>query len=150
MQKKRIAALVRMLSSNHDGEVLAAVSALRKMCSLNDLGNLIEGTKQEGAMTEEEMKLIYDTGYELGYEKGLLKGKEDAKRTLHDPYEDIFDNSSEEQRVLYCQKHKEKLTGGKDRAFVDNMVNWSTVLHRRATPAQLKWLNDIYRRLGGV
>jgi flagellar biosynthesis/type III secretory pathway protein FliH len=77
LNRKRVAALVRLLSSNQDGEVLNCVNALKKVCNLNELGNEIESGKNNG-ISKEDMEYLYNTGHQDGYDKGYSKGKKDG------------------------------------------------------------------------
>jgi hypothetical protein len=147
--RKRVAALVRLLASDNKGEVDNCIGMLKKVCNLNDLGNEIEKGKSNNSLSKEQMQELYDAGLNDGYIKGKKDGIEEGKKfAKRNTFEEVPD-SDEQLRVLHCNKHKERLKT-KDREFVDNMVNWSTVLNKPLTPAQGAWLNSIYKRLGGT
>lgn len=162
MNNKRVAQLIRMFSSNSDGELLAAMYQLKKLCSsdnisMNDLGNMIEnglnGTNgnSKGKLSTEEMKLLYETGLQDGDERGYKRGLEEGKILARRPgvFDDVLDHSDEQTRVSYVEKRKDKLKGSKEREFIDNIVHRSMKLNKPLTPGQLQWFNDIYKRLGG-
>jgi hypothetical protein len=144
--KKRISQLVRMLSSSHQGEVIAVRDAIQKLCSFNDLGDLIEGGS---SLSQAEMQTIYNAGFEDGNKHGFEKGKQEGKANLGRPFQDVIDNSTEQERIVFCQKHKDRLQKKREKEFIENLVHWTTVLKRNLTPGQVQWLNDIYTRLGG-
>jgi cell shape-determining protein MreC len=161
LDKKKISAIVRRLASDNQGEVIACVTALRKMCNLNDLGDLIEkGTVEVtgNSLSKEEMQYIYNQGFKDGVHKGLndaVKGK-GVNSTANSnsngssespPWEDVS-GSKQEEMVRYCEKHKLKL-GQKERGFVESIYQRYTAQQKPLTPPQLKWLKDIYLRLGG-
>jgi hypothetical protein len=149
--KKRVAALIRLLSSDHQGEVLSAVAALRKVCLLNELGDVIEGgaeTGGSGKCSKEEMQKVYNAGYEHGWDGGIKRGREEGKHGPH-RFQTVF-GVEDVQKVVYCQQHKDKLTRLKERNFVDSLVKWTTVLRKPLTPAQARWLNAIYAKLSGT
>jgi hypothetical protein len=147
---KRVAALIRLLSSDQQGEVLAAVAALRKVCSLNELGDLIEGSagaSGSGTLSNEKIQKIYEFGFKHGYDDGIKKGREEGRHSLHG-FQTVF-GAGDIQKVSYCLKHKDRLTRFKERNFVVSLVHWTTVLRKPLTPAQGRWLNAIYGKLGG-
>jgi len=144
------------MSSDSDGEIVACVNALRKYCNLNDLGNLIEGNSNgEDKMSKKDMQYLYDAGYkdglEAGKKQGFKDGLEEGKKVVYrgNPFEDVLDNSDEESKVIYCDKHKSRLKSENEKDFVESCLARVRVYHKALTPPQLKWINDIYKRLGG-
>jgi hypothetical protein len=156
LDKKKVAAIVRRLASDNEGEVIACITALRKVCNLNDLGSLIEEGSVEvtgSKLSKEEMQYCYDQGFKDGVHKGLndaVKGK--GVNTTYSngttpPWEDVA-GGKQEETIRYCEQHKLKL-GQKEKGFVESCFHRFTVLRKPLTPPQMKWLNDIYHRLGG-
>jgi hypothetical protein len=149
--RKRIAALVRLLASDQDGEVLNAAAALKRICSLNEIGDIIE-TGGTAKISNDEMQKIWDHGFEEGYETGLKKAKS-LYETVgvnknNKSREGIFGNPGEDgKKALYCQKHKNVLKKSKEKEFVDDMVNWTIGMGRPLSPAQASWLNSICSKL---
>jgi hypothetical protein len=147
-----------MISSNHQGEVMAAKTAVEKICSFNDIGDLIEA----GGITNAEMQKIWDAGdkngFKRGYEKGLQEGKLNSNSSRPPPSshkkEDIFFDIGDKpdiikEKIQFCEKHKNKLRTDREKEFIDNIINWTRTLNKPLTPGQENWLNDIYKRLGG-
>jgi flagellar biosynthesis/type III secretory pathway protein FliH len=155
LNKKKVAALVRLLSSENEGEIIACARALRRICSLNDLGNLIEES-DKASLAKKDMQYLYDAGYKDGLEQGKKEGYkvglEEGRKTLYqrDLFGDVFDNSQEEIRILYCDERKMRLVKLKERDFVESCLYRTSFLKKALTPAQRKWLDEIYKKLGGT
>jgi flagellar biosynthesis/type III secretory pathway protein FliH len=153
LNKKKVASLVRLLSSENEGETIACVRALRKTCSLVDLGNLIEESDRS-SLAKKDMQYLYDSGYKDGFEKGKEEGYKlglaESQKTYYrgSQFGDVYDNSLEEQRVIYCSDRKRNLKA-QEQDFIDSCVHRVSVMKKSLTPAQAGWLNSIYRRLGG-
>jgi hypothetical protein len=70
----RVAKLLRMLTSSHDGEVLAAANRLNAVVAANHIDWDAALTNGNGAaLTEEQMSRIYSEGYERGRRDGQQK-----------------------------------------------------------------------------
>ena len=158
MDIKRIAQLVRMLSSHHPNELLMIIHKLTEIVNFNDLGNLIEfgpngkdsgDTNTDGRkLSREEMKTVYRNGFDDGYKEGREQGIIEGKKMFHrDGFADIHDNSLDQIKVEFCQKHKDKLQKKREKEFVDNVANWTMIRHKPLTESQNRWLDDIYDRL---
>jgi hypothetical protein len=136
---------------------MAARDAIQKVCSFNDLGDLIEGG---GDFRKAEMQMIYDGGHEDGFKKGFEKGKEEGRKvsggksSRPDKGDILFDDvdpgnaDRTKEKILFCNNNKNKLKS-REREFIDNITRWTTVLKKNLTPGQENWLGDIYSRLGG-
>jgi hypothetical protein len=157
--RKRLSQLVRMLSSGHQGEAMAARDAVQKICSFNDLADLIESGSD---FKKAELQFVYDSGHEDGFKKGFEKGLQEGKLgsnssrpppSSHKKGDIFFDIGDKpdiiKEKIQFCQKHKDRLRKDREKEFIANIVNWTTVLNRPLTPGQENWLNDIYARLGG-
>jgi hypothetical protein len=71
--EQRIAKFVRMMSSNHDGEVVNAIRQLGRLLTangvgFNDLGDAIEKLAT-GGLEEAAMKRVFDAGYQKAAEE---------------------------------------------------------------------------------
>jgi flagellar biosynthesis/type III secretory pathway protein FliH len=145
--------MIRLLSSGNDGEVLASARALGRLCSLNDLGNMIEET--EGKLSKTDMQYLYESGHKDGFEKGKLEGYknglEEGRRIPRQGrlFGDVLiDSSQQEDKIRYCSQYETRLKE-KELVFIESCLNRITNLNKPLTEAQSKWLEDIYRRLGG-
>ena len=147
---KRIAKLVRMMSSDFDGEVLSANARLKSLLkeerlSFHDLATVIENCNGE----IEERKYS-DTDAEMIFARGVDKGrKEEANRKDLPP---AFYDSDGQPRwneiALFCQKNVARLRGEWERTFVNDMAG--KTLLRSPTEKQAKHLLAIFVKLGGT
>jgi hypothetical protein len=132
MNIEKIQKLIRLLSSPHDSEALAAVRALQRALQadgsdIHELAARIEGLSQA------EMKKLYDAGFEQG------KNAADVSFSSIDPpsfYE------------MACEiKHKDNgRLNEKEQEFVADMVLWCA--RREPSEKQANWLHAIYCRIG--
>jgi hypothetical protein len=134
----KIGKLIRMLSSDKDGEVMGAVHALRRTLSsagtdLHALADAIGGGKKFSEADAAEI-----------YLRGLEEGRRQAARNggFHSVGEPTW-----HEIALECQKRNDVLRGPAEREFVSDMVR-RTVHGGRLTEKQEKWLRDIYARVG--
>jgi hypothetical protein len=65
---QKLGALLRRLSSNHDGEVLATVHAIIRTLNSagSDLHALADKVEQTNVIPEADMKRLYQAGYDAG------------------------------------------------------------------------------------
>jgi len=145
---KRIAKLFRMLSSDYDGEVLAAARRMKQQLvgeglSFNDIATVIENCNGE----IEERKYS-DSDAELIFAKGVEKGrKEEANRKdLPPAFYDADGQPRWSAVALFCQQHHRRLRP-KEQEFIDDMAG--KTMWREPTEKQGKWLLSIFIRLGG-
>jgi hypothetical protein len=67
----KIAKLLRMLTSSHDGEVLAAANRLNAIVAANDIDwDQVLANGDGTALTERQMSRIYDEAFERGFREG--------------------------------------------------------------------------------
>ena len=145
---KRIAKLVRMMSSDFDGEVLSANARLKSLLkeerlTFHDLATVIENCNGE----IEERKYS-DSDAELIFAKGVEKGrKEEANRKdLPPAFYDADGQPRWSAVALFCQQHHRRLRP-KEQEFIDDMAG--KMMWREPTEKQGKWLHSIFIRLGG-
>jgi hypothetical protein len=131
----RLEKLIKMLSSNNDGEVIAAARAIQRTLSgagsdVHELAERISG----GKLSEAEMRKIYDAAYE--------DGKNDA--AIDKGFTDVA-GPSWHQMATFCAERGERWLTTREREFVDDMVSWTA--RRDPTEKQGKWLHVLYVRL---
>ena len=145
----KLAHLIRMLGTEHEGEAIAAWGALRRLLAsrnvtFTDLGDAVEKLAT-GGLEEAEMKRLY--------EAGRAAGARDAKRTLAEAevaFGKRADGSTDWEAVaLYCQREKARLRSEAERTFVDDMAARLSFPGREPTEKQATWLIAIFRQLGG-
>jgi hypothetical protein len=140
----KIASLVRMLSSDREGEVISAVHALlrtlkSKGADIHALADRIE-KPNGGALTDTEMKKLYDAGYQDGVRA--------AENKMHgnSDFRDIDGFPAWSEIALYCQRNNHRLRPN-EQEFVNDMA--AQTVWREPTSKQAKWLKSIFLRLGG-
>jgi hypothetical protein len=146
--EEKIARIVRVLASNRDGEVLAAVHQLKRVLAshntdFNGLANGIEKFgKMNGSLSEGEMEKIYHAGY--------AKGVEDTENKLHgiDDFRSTDGKGPAWEAVAqFLQRNKHRLDS-KHHDFVDDMAS-RTAWGREPTEKQHKYLRSLFFKLGG-
>jgi len=131
-----------MLSSDKDGEVIAATRAMMRTLQAEglDIHALADGitgshngSSRNHKYTEEDMRAAYRSGRADG-RKEALNGKPHST-----------DEPSWHQIALECRKHVEHLRD-REQEFVEDMV-CRTVHGGELTEKQAKWLRDIWTRV---
>jgi len=137
-----LATCLRLLGSDQDGEVVAAVRALKPMLrsigeDLHDLAARVE----KPTLNEAEMRKIFDAGVETGKAEAAQHGDGEFRAVDGTPpWEDI---------TVWLQRYDDqhdRLTA-RERDFVNQMAE--RVLWHEPSERQARWLLEIFRRLGG-
>ena len=139
--------LIRMLGTEHEGEVIATWSALRRLLAsrsvtFTDLGDAVERLAT-GGLEEAEMQRVFAAGEAEGARK---------ERRLHTEAEAAFgkraDGSTDWEAIaLYCQREKAHVDA-RHHEFIDDMASRMT-WGREPTPKQGTYLVSLFRQLGG-
>jgi hypothetical protein len=147
--EQKLANVVRRLASDHDGEVIAAVSALKRLLAsrdadLNDFAGAVE-LLATGGLEQAELERVFEAGRAKGLsEAGCRQAEELAV------YGQRLDGSYDWLAIaLFCQRETTRLRDGKEREFVDDMASRLSFPGREPTGKQSTWLLAIFRRLGG-
>jgi hypothetical protein len=143
----KLAHLIRMLGTEHEGEAIGAWGALRRLLAsrgvtFTDLGDAVERLAT-GGLEEAEMKRLF--------EAGRAEGARDAKRA-HAESEAVFgkhaDGSADWEAIaLHCQREKVRIDP-RHHQFLDDMASrmaWG----REPTEKQGNYLLSIFRKIGG-
>jgi hypothetical protein len=138
----RLAAIIRMMSSDKDGDVLNAGRALDRTlksvgCDIHDLAEVVEHANG-GKLSEAEMKKLYSAGYEAG-----MRAVEN--RSTGD-FHNVDGTPNWHEIARFCQQNDNRLREN-ERQFVGDMAARS--VWREPTEKQAKWLRSIFFRLGG-
>jgi len=121
------------LSSDKDGEVLAAARAITRTLSgagsdIHELAARVKG------ISEADLQRIFDAGVEQG--KDTAAAAAGFKSTEGPTFYEM---------ALFCEERSEHLNG-KEQGFVSDMVRWCA--RREPTEKQAKWLHVLWVRLG--
>ena len=146
--RKTIADHIRRLSSEFEGERVAAVNTLRSKLKsrgldLHAVADVIEGITGEigGA------KLLTDDDAKGIYERGVEEGKRNAGPGLNPDFFEFDGSPRWHDIALFCQERTKRLRGEKEQEFIADMAG--KTLFRTPTSKQGDWLLAIFYRLGG-
>jgi len=154
----RLVPLIRMLSSTAEREVLNAVRALLRLLAnaVLDIHALAERVEHGGnePLSAAEMQRIYDKGFEDGFAKGAEHGRRSAVIAAQPvgvfatPFDSGINGYSWQKIAQHCAINS-SLFHGKDLDFVESIAEQLTY-RGSPTPAQAKWLRDLFmRKFGG-
>jgi hypothetical protein len=136
MNVEKISKLIKLLSSDNDGEALAAVHALQRLLAqegtdIHELAERVEGRK----LSQAEMQRIYDAAYQDGKQAAAVNAG----------FSNVGGPSFYE---MACEiKHKaDGRLSPKETYFINDMVRWCA--RREPTEKQAKWLHAIYCKIG--
>jgi hypothetical protein len=135
--------LIRLLSSDQDGEVLNAARALNRLLKANgsDIHAIADGIGQaNGKLTEAEMRKLYDAGFEAG-----VRAVEDKQHGDED-FHNTDGTPSWHAIAVWCQRQDDRLRDN-EREFINSVA--ARTVYREPTEKQAKWLKSIFHRLGG-
>jgi hypothetical protein len=132
-----LAKLIRLLSSNREGEIVAAATAIKRVLKENDLdfhtlADMVAGGCDQGA-TNAALQDMYQDGYRAGYR--------DAGRAA----DGGDDTLSWREVARFCLARSAWLKAH-ERDFVEQMVGW-TARGREPSSKQARWLDYLYVRL---
>jgi hypothetical protein len=139
----KLAACIRMLSSDKDGDVITAARGLVRMLkgAGTDIHVFAERiAKPNGGLTDAEMRKLYDAGYEAGVR--AVENKQHGSGDFHN----VDGLPSWNEIALFCQQNNDRLRAT-ERQFIDDIA--SRTVWREPTEKQAKWLRSIFYRLGG-
>jgi hypothetical protein len=147
----KLATLVRLLSSDRDGEVIATVRALVRTLESagSDIHALAEHIeKANGNLTDADKKKIraeIENARALGYAEGVKAAE--AKQHGTGAFRNTDGQIEWTEVALFVQREKHRLPA-KHHEFVDDMAA-RTVYGREPTSNQHKYLHSLFFKLGG-
>jgi hypothetical protein len=144
----KLAKLIRLLGSNRPGEVAATVEALNRTlqtvgADIHDVADRIEHSSN-GALSEHEMKEIYDAGIKEGIRRIEHKLRNQASHGA--PQSLAIQFPAARDMAMYCYQRIDQLNEWESE-FITNMASWT-----RIKPLSLKQqahLEKIYIKLRG-
>jgi hypothetical protein len=143
----RLATLIRMFGTEHEGEALNAWRALKRLLASRGVGftELGDGIEKlaTGGLEQAEMQRVFDAGYSKGLADSTRKQAEELTF-----YGQRLDGSNDWEAIsLFCQREKARLEA-KHHQFIDDMAG-RFVWGREPTPKQGTYLLSLFRQLGG-
>jgi hypothetical protein len=136
---RKLGALVRRLATNHDGEIIATVHALRRTLQSagSDLHALADKIERP-VVAEADMQRLFQAGYAAGLA---------ACREAHYGDDEFRSVDADWREVArYCYRNRSQLNE-REAQFVESVS--SQLVWREPTEKQRKWLQSIFLRLGG-
>jgi hypothetical protein len=155
----KIVPLIRMFAAPSEGEKLNAVRALLRLLAnagldIHALVNRIEHGG-EAPLSAGEMQRIYDAAYEKGFADGNAHGRRTAVIAAAAPIGTFgasvgsgINGYSWQQIANHCAGNKH-VFHGRDFDFVESIAEQLS-FRADPSPAQAKWLRDLFmRKFGG-
>ena len=139
----KIRPLIRLLSSDQSGEVVAAARALSRLLKTNgaDIHILADSIGQtNGGLSENEMRKLYDAGFAAGVRSVEGRHPSAAFRDV-----DGDDELTPGEMILECMDHLNRLHNEREREFVQGLARHRGL--RRLSEKQKDWLRDCYERV---
>jgi hypothetical protein len=136
---ERLCQLVRMLSSDRDGEVLSAVHAINRTLKSSglDIHYLADGIGHS-TLSEGQERSIFHRGFEAGFKAAKTTNKTNGASERAEP--------SWHAIAYACRDHPEILHSDREREFVGHMIR-ATVRGGKLSEKQASWLRKIYARV---
>jgi hypothetical protein len=136
----KIRPLIRLLSSDQDGEVVAAARALNRTLKRARLDiHVLADSVGNGKLSEVEMRKLYDAGFEAG-----KRAAENANNGQMFRNVNLDDEPSWHDIATECATNR-WLYGTHEKAFLDKMVR-RTVHGGEPSEKEANWLRKIYAR----
>ena len=142
--------LVRRLSSNHDGEIVATVHALK--CQLEAAGvsfhELAEHIENGGGLSDVDKQKIRSeikNARAIGFAEGVKAAE--AKQHGTGAFRNTDGTLEWTEVAVFVQREKHRLDS-KHHEFIDDMAS-RTVYGREPSPNQHKYLHSLFFKLGG-
>ena len=144
----KLANLIRRLSSNSDGEVVATARAMIRTlqgigADIHDVADCIEHASN-GALAENEMQEIYNAGIKEGARLAIQKMQ--AQMARSSPQRLMPQFPSAQDMALYCYQHLNRCNEW-ETEFASNMAVWTR--RRPLTVKQQARLEELFIKLGG-
>jgi hypothetical protein len=146
--EERIACIIRLLASDRDGEILAAVAALKRTLEsvgtdVNGLAHGIENLGKSSSPSADEMKKIWDAAVQ--HTENRLHGTDEFRSTDGKP--------SWQKMALFCHQHIDriKLDSWHDRncEFINDMASRTTRENFAPSQRTYNYLLSMFYQCGG-
>jgi hypothetical protein len=147
----RVGDLIRLLSSDRDGEIVATVYALRRMLKSHgaDVHALAEHVETaNGGLTEEYKQKIraeIENARAVGYAEGVKAAE--ARQYGTGAFRNTDGKVEWTEVALFVQREKHRLDS-RHHEFIDDMAS-RTVYMREPSLNQHRYLHSLFYKLGG-
>jgi hypothetical protein len=143
----KLANLIRRLSSDQDGEVVATAHALVRTlqsigADIHDVADRIEHSGN-GALVEAELQEVYDAGIKEGVRREKVRSQASGV-----PQGAAVQFPSARDMAMHCYRNLAELRSEWEQEFITNMAAW-TRGPRPLSPKQQAHLEKIYIKLRG-
>jgi hypothetical protein len=140
----RLKQCVRLLSSDVDGEVIAAVRAINRTLKNS---NLDIHTLADSICVSNGKRFSEDEAKEI-YFKGVEEGRRQAENRRDLKFHDVSEHDQPSWREMACEcaRHLDRLRNDTERKFVQDMVR-RTACAVRLSEKQQNWLRDCFFRV---
>jgi len=148
--KDKVAMLVRVLKSDQDGEVVAAVRALTRTLESagSDIHALADQIKNPSGLSDADKEKIrneIENARALGYTEGVQAAE--AKQHGAGAFRNTDGTLEWTEVALFVQREKHRLPD-RHHEFIDDMAS-RTVYGREPTSRQHQYLHSLFFKLGG-
>ena len=136
----KLRAIVKMLSSDRDGEVIGTARALNRLLKAHgsDIHALADRVGQtNGKISEAEMRVLYDAGFKAG-----MRAAEDKLHGDED-FHNIDGSPPWHAMATFC--HRSDRLNARERDFINSVA--ARTVYREPTEKQAKWLKAIFFRI---
>jgi hypothetical protein len=129
----KLGQLIRLLSSDRDGEVVAAAHAIMRTLKSagTDIHALAERIEHANGRSSGDESAIYDRGFRAGLKAAAGNGDEPSAHAM----------------AVWCQRSDDGELSERERKFIDQLA--ASTVYRLPTEKQMKWLRAIFFKLGG-
>jgi hypothetical protein len=134
---EKVCNLIRRLSSDSDGEIVATVYALRRVADVHAIADQLSN----GGLDEAEAKRIYDAGYAAG-----VRDTESRQPATANSFTNTVVDWTDV--VLFLQREKHRLAGNHHK-FIDDMAERAGSWGYQPTLKQHQYLHGLFGKLGG-
>jgi hypothetical protein len=144
---KRIAKLIRLLSSESDGEVANTVRAIKRVFDVEGLSFHDIATVIESCNGEIEERKYSDADAKIIYERGLAKGRAEQSGNLQNL--EFFDGDQPRwyEIAVHCQRNAARLRSQWEKEFVADIAG--KVLRTEPSLKQARCILKIFVKLRG-
>jgi hypothetical protein len=136
--KAKVCNIIRRLSSDKDGEIVAAINVLRRIADVHEIAECIE--QSNGKLNEAEARRIYDAGFAAGAQASETPG------TVNGFFNAVLE-WTDVARFVWRNKHR---LASKHHEFIDKVAAQAeSAWPREPTQKMHQYLHSLFIQLGG-